>query len=455
MKKIRNSFNQSKVLFANIFNFIDKYIIVPITKVAVIIKNYLTKDSKKIEKILNKKSSLLIISLIISVIVFIAVDTQSISMTETSAEVLYNQPVVVQYNEEAYVLEGVPATADITLIGRSSELYLAKQISSNEVTLDLSGLKPGVHKVMLKYTKALQTINYKLDPSSVSVTILPKLSKAKSISTDILNIDSLDPKLVISKTTIDRDEVIIKGSEATIAKVSTVKALVDINNLVDPKVGTLTLDNVPLIAYDQNGQVVNVEIVPSKVNATIVVASPQKTVPIKFIPTGELSFGKAIESITSNVNELTLYAPESVLADINYIEAELSVTGLKSNKEYNLTLKKPVGVKSMNESVANVKVVVGDEVSKEFSNINVQYENLGGSYTVNAKSATDRSITVIVKGVESVLNQLDPTTIKAYVDLKNYKEGEHEINVVVERTDLRLNYVPKIKKVTLVIASKN
>jgi YbbR domain-containing protein len=446
--------NNLKYVFKKMGRTVDKYIIVPITKLAVLIKDALSKDSKKFEKILSKKSSLLLLTLVLAIALFIAVDSKTIAMVETSAEVLYNQPVIVQYNEEAYVLDGVPATVDITLIGRNSDLYLAKQIPSHEVTLDLSGLKPGVHKVALKYTRALDTINYKLDPSVVTVTIYPKVSEARTVNVDVLNADNLDPKLVVSKTEVDRDEVIIKGSEDTLKKVSAVKALIDVNNFIDPKVGTLQVQDVPLIAYDQNGNVINAEIVPSKINATITIASPQKTIPIHFIPMGTLSFGKAISDISGSINEVTIYGDNSVLDGLSYIEAPLDVTGLKDNKEYNLTIKKPVGIRYMSTSVANVKVTVGDEVTKEFSNINVEYQNLGSNLTVNAKSVDDRTVTVIVKGVESVLNTLDPTTIRAYVDLKGYGAGEHEVDVLVDKTDSRLTYVPKVKKVTLVIKAK-
>jgi YbbR domain-containing protein len=451
---MKKTINNIKYFFSGIAKRIDKYVIVPITKVTVLIKKSLSKDSKRFEKILSSKSSLLIITLVISIGVFIAVDSKTITMLETSAEVLYNQPVQVQYNEEAYVLQGVPETVDITLIGRSYDLYLAKQISEHEVTLDLSGLKPGVHEVALKYKRALDTINYKLDPSVVTVTIYAKESEPRTVDVDLLNTDKLDSKLVIEKTEIDRDQVIVKGAGDVLKNVATVKALIDVNNFIDPKVGKLELRDIPLIAYDQSGNVMDVEIVPSKINATITITSPQKKVRINFVPTGTLSFGKAVSSITSNINSLTIYGDQTVLDSIDSIDASIDVNGLKEDKEYTLSLKRPVGIKYMSEAVANVKVTVGDEVSKEFDGRSIQIENLDSRYKAQASSASDQSVTVIVKGVQSVLDNLDPSTIKAYVDLKGYGIGTHEVDVMVERTDPRLTYISKVKTVTIVISQK-
>ena len=64
-----------------------------------------------------------------------------------SAEVLYNQKITALYNKESYVIEGLPETVDITLIGRRSDLYLAKQYPTDEVVIDLRNLKQGTHTV--------------------------------------------------------------------------------------------------------------------------------------------------------------------------------------------------------------------------------------------------------------------------------------------------------------------
>ena len=85
------------------------------------------------------------------------------------------------------------------------------------------------------------------------------------MESDIVNLNKLDSKLAINNTKLDTDEVIIKGTEDGLAKVSTIKALINVSDMVDPKAGTNTLKDIPLIAYDENGSKVDVEMVPSRV----------------------------------------------------------------------------------------------------------------------------------------------------------------------------------------------
>ena len=118
-------------LFKFIYSLIDKYIVVPISRLVYRINELSRNNSGKIERILNRPNVLIYISLFCAIIVFVLIDTKSINLLSDEAEILSDQKVNVIYNEEAYVIEGVPKSVDITLIGRKSDLYLAKQIGEH------------------------------------------------------------------------------------------------------------------------------------------------------------------------------------------------------------------------------------------------------------------------------------------------------------------------------------
>lgn len=444
-------------LFKAIGHFIDKKIVLPIAKFFTGISKKFKGNGRNFEKMLTMKPGMIIVSLLIALGVFFIADSKTTSLIETSAEVLYDQPISATYNEEAYVVEGLPKTVDITLIGRKSDVYLAKQLPTNDITIDLTGLKPGVHKVNLKYKKALSSVEYKLDPSVATIVIYEKQSKEKEVNYEVINKDKIDSKLMVEDVSLSTDKVFVKGKEATINEVASVKALVDLKNLVDPGVGEQELKDVKLVAYDNKGKKVNVEIVPSKVTATVKIASPQKEVPIRVIPKNykNIVFGKSISSITPNITKVTIYGNSGKLEKISYIPVYVDVSDLKEDKQFALTIKKPTGVRAMSASNVTVSVSLGDEATKEFDNIYLEYENLGDGLVVQAASQDSTKVTVSVKGVQKVLSDMDPTTIKAYVDLKGLKVGQHEVPVLVTGSDLRAKYSSKTTKVTLRITEKN
>ena len=457
---MKKTFKKIGKFFAKIFKvlyrIIDVLLVTPISKAVYFIGDKLSNRNGNLDKFLNKPNTLIYVSLICAFAAFFAVDRKVINLVETEAIVLSNQPVVAEYNEEAYVVEGIPESADIVLMGRKSDLYLAEQLGDHKLSLDLTGLSAGTHKVSIKYNNPIKSLDYKVDPSRATIVIYPKVSASRTVTTDILNKDKLGSTLVISSIKLDRDEVIIKSYKEKLEKVASVKALVDVNALNANSAGTYTLENVKLIAYDEKGtEIKDIEIVPGTITATVEISSPSKTVPVKVVPVGDVASGSAISSITSNVNNITLYGEEDVLKEISEIEVEIDVNGLSKDKTFQETIVKPTGVRSMSDTAITIKVKMEGETSKEFKDIPIVFEHLDtNKYKPLAKNASDTKVDVVVKGVKSVLDKLDSKDIKAYVDLSDLEPGTYEVPVMVTGSDLKLSYSSRTTKIKVIIAKK-
>ena len=452
MKKKSNVFVK---LFKIIASFFDKILITPISKLLYKLGKLLNRVSKFISNMSGNKSFLLVVSLILAFTVFIMIDRESDITVDQYAEVLYDQPVTAVYNEELYVIEGLPDTVDITLVGQKRHIFLAKQSPSQGVTVDLTGLKPGQHKVKLKYSQKLRSLDYKLDPSEVTINIYKKESTTKSLTYDILHNDDLDSKLFISKVTLDRNEVIVKGSKNNINKVASVKALVDVDELNAKKSGEFTLKDVPLVAYDNNGKIIDVEIVPNTITCKVVVTSPSKDVAIKVIPTGTVALGKSIKSIETNISKITVYGKESVVDQLDQIEVKVDVDGLSKNKTFNVNIEKPDGITDISDSQITVTVVLDSSTTKTIKNISIVTENLPDGFTASAQDASNSTVDVLVTGSKESLKSLTSDNIKAFVDLSNVKPGPNKVNVQVTGDDVTLKYeVISNKTVSIVVAKK-
>ena len=445
MKKIGKAI---KRFFMAIYRIIDKIIVTPISRLIFNIREYLrSKNLNKLDYIFNRPNFMIYVSLILAVVVFLLIDSRVITLVESEAEVITNVPVTVNYNEEAYVVEGIPETVDIVLIGRKSDIYLAKQLGTNNVILDLSDYeaRDSAYRVYLSYTKSIDSIDYKLDPSYVTVTIKDKISVTRDIDYDLINEQYLSEELSVESVELSRSEVVVKGSEDAINNIASVKALIDLRDESLTDVGTYTVNNVRLVAYDSNGEVLdNIEIVPTTLTATITLDTYSKSVPLEVRTTGTLVTGRAIASIlinNSNSYSVTIYGDEAQISGITSVPVTINVDGegANSTRNYNVTISRPTGVRALSENNASIMVTFGDERQKEVEISTISSRNLASGYTANIIGTS--SVPVIVKGVQSVIDEVDASNINAYIDLEGYTPGEYDVEVQIENDDPRLNYV--------------
>lgn len=457
-KKKKNAFSK---FLGKLYKIVDVAIVTPISTVVYKIQNKLGKESK-IEKLLNRSNALLILSLIFAVAMFYLVDNKAITLVNNDAKFLTDIPVEVEYNSSAYVIEGIPETVDMTLIGSKSEIYLAQKLGDNKVSVDLTKYQASDSpvRVKLSYNKPVNNVEYKIDPVYVTVTIKEKVSDNKTISYDLLNQDSLDPKLSVKSVELSKSDVIVRGSQETIDSISNIKALIDLDNDEFTKAGTYTLENLKLVAYDRNGSIItNVEIVATNISAKVELNSYSKKVPVMVQITGELKNGKAISSIMINGTNLsdfetTIYGDESALEDISYIPVTIDADGQGNNgsKTSKVTFSKPNGVRSIADESVTIVLNFGEAKQRTIKIEGIKNYNVPNGLSPNLPSADEKIVEVQIIGVESVINAIDENNpgIQAYVDLTGLSAGTYSLPVKIEGADSRLQYIVT-KKVNIVL----
>jgi YbbR domain-containing protein len=449
VKKMSKIFAPIIWIFKILYKIIDFLIVTPISKIIYRVRGFLKDNNSRFEKILNRPNILIYVSLVCAIVLFFLVDRRVINLTEKEAEVIEGQKVNVIYNYDAYVVEGVPETVDITLIGSKSSIYLATQLGEHEVDLDLSGYGPGTYKVPLKYNHSVESVTYKLDPATITVKISEKVSDVEPLTYDLLNQNKLDKKLSVSKVILDSSEVIAKSSQENLNKIATVKALIDTSKITLKESGTQTLEDIELVAYDDQGnRLVNVEVVPSRISAQVTIDSYHINLPVKTVITGNMASGKAIASITSSVKNVDVYGDKDVLDKLTEVQAKVDVEGLDSNKQLSVDLIRVNGVRYMTETKTNINITVGQETQREVTGIIVSSNNLGSDLTAQA-SSSERTISVILKGTQEAINSIPDNQIYASVDLTGLGKGSYSVPVVVTTTDERVIAIPTKTEITV------
>jgi len=441
--------------FKFIFSVFDKYVIMTLTRVVFKISKALSKPNRYFETWLSKSTTLLFLSLFLSIAIFIMVDRKIITFSSQSAEVLKEQSINVKYNEEQYVVEELPNFVDVTLIGSKADLYIAKQSSSNGVTVDLTGLTPGTHKVNIEYEQGLSGIEYSVNPSIATIIIYKKASDARELTYDLVNSEKLDNKLIVSDVKLNVDEVTIRGAEYKIGQVTTVKALIDLEQLPEKEPGKHVINNIDLKAYDVKGNVVDVEFVPSKLSAEIDLSSPSKKVSLNFVSVGDLPTGKAISGYSFNQNEVIIYGDSAYLENINSIDVPVDVSNIKENSSFKVEIKKPVGVKTISTNYVTIDLEITDASTEPVKfEIPLTGINVGEGLIAQPIDDENGFITVEVKGASSVLSTIDKSDISVYVDLEGLSEGTYTREIIVKGTNPLVTYKAKRTEATIVLSIK-
>ena len=113
----------------------------------------------------------------------------------------------------------------------------------------------------------------------------------------------------------------------------------------------------------------------------------------------------------------------------------------------------------MSETSAKVTLTVGTETSKTFEGIYIESINKANGYKIIASSensTTNDKITtdVIIKGEANALESIDPTKIKAYVDLSGYTEGQYELEIKLSIDDPRFTLVSTQKTLSVKVVKE-
>lgn len=451
--------NKMGNLLKKIAKKIDKYVVMPTTRLVFKITNSFDKSSHKLENILSKSSTLLFLSGFLAFILYVVVDQKILVLTTSSAEVFKNQEVEVLYNEERFVITGVPETVDITLIGNKSDLYIAKQSSEHNVTLDLTDIKePGTYKVDIEYETGLHSIEYSVNPSEVTVVVYLKETKNQSLSYKIVNADHLKNEVEISNVELNLDSVVVSGADFQLEKVASVEAIIDVDKLTSTEPGVQTLEDITLVAYDKDGNIVDVEINKTeKVTAKVEITSSSRIIKLNFVPTNDVPFGKAISSYKFSQDTVVVYGPEEVLDALEEtgIDIKVDVSKLTDNYKNTVEIPKPAGVKKMSVNKIDVEINITNSAEPAILTLKIDALNVPEGFTAGAYSANDAEVMVSVTGAENIINNLNSSEIQAYVDLSGYTEAgtyDVEIKIKPNTVNARLaSYVAKKSTVKIVL----
>ena len=171
-----------------------------------------------------------------------------------------------------------------------------------------------------------------------------------------------------------------------------------------------------------------------------------KTVQLKPIVKFELPTNTALEEINLDKDAIVINGYKEIIDKIDYINVDITMNGDK----FIATPKLPFLVTTNIALNANVKTNIAVKNTKKINNIEIK--SLNNDYTAMLETRLN-DIYVIIEGTENKLNSYDINTLEAYIDLNNYQEGTHEVEI---RINTNSEYIKGIctERINVVIQKK-
>lgn len=392
-----------------------------------------------------------LVALLLAVFVYaiINIGDSASSLFETKQVYTFKaQTVNVLVNEETYEVSGLPETVDVQLLGDINDLQMVRQQNSLSVVADLRQLGEGRSDVELEVQNIPSRLEVIIEPGTVSVELKKKQTQTYALGYDFVNQSEMDATYDLGTPEFDEDTVTVRASEDTLNRVSYVKALIDVSGVTSD-----FETDAPLAAYDENGDRLEVDIIPSTMHVSISVTQPKKTVPIEVVQVGTMEEGLAISTCTLSDEEITLYAKQSVLDQIDHIEISLPVSNITSDRTLEMPITLPQGVTQASLSSVSVSVTVGERTSATFSDVQVRLINQEAEIDGMPVTLDPRTVSVTVSGSEEMLQNITKEDIMVTADLKGITAaGERQLTLSVSGPNRLVKYQLETSEITVTVS---
>ncbi|MBR3365240.1 MAG: hypothetical protein IKG53_10260 [Solobacterium sp.] len=379
--------------------------------------------------IFNQKYSK-VVALVLAVLLYAVYNYNTMVASYTStlryARPLNNVPVTARYNTDTFELSGLPATANITITGDASNVTNALT-SGGSVIANLEGLTEGQHDVKLSGEGFGDNVTVVVDPSTVRVVLKKKTTRQFDLSYDFINQTGMESIYSIGTPEFEYTKINVRASKDTLDSIAFVKALIDVSGKADN-----FEQDARLVAYNAAGYPVEADIVPETVHVTVPVTSPNKTVPIEVQVSGEIPDGKAIASITTDQQSVTIYGSETVLSGIDRVIVTLNAATISKDSTILRPIVLPTGVNSSNINQITMSITLGEGVTKEITGIPINYRNNVHNYKASQPdNKTTTSVTVF--GTKENVDAVVIGDINVYVDMKDAQPGLQQFQLQVDQ----------------------
>lgn len=364
-----------------------------------------------INKFYNNRIALLILSLFLSVLLFIYVKAEQYNenpvsffqnVSEATTETIYNVPVYINGNVDEYYITGLPDAVSVSLSGPKNVIDQTLEADDfRVVTEDLDELGEGSHYIQLQMENVPNAVSYEISPSSVNISIDTLQTTEYPVQVNISNPDVVADGYTISDINLNTETVSLTGSTADIDSVNQVYTLITLpDNLRENYTATATV-----ITENSDGDILNINTDPSEVDITVQVDPEGVSVPIELNLTNEQSDYTYEANIVGDTNA-TLSGDYDTINALDSVTATVDVQDITATTTVDASIDLPNGVDSADPSSVQVQVIPTAS----------QSESSVSSSSESSSSSIESSVSEEESAAESEASSADATSESSVID---------------------------------------
>ena len=372
-----------------------------------------------------------ILALMLSVLLWLVVhmeDQQNnptvVAETDRSKEITNVSITVEGLDEEKFDLKEInPEFVRLRVTGLTKDI--AKVTPQNaKVRLDLSKAVSGKQTVMLEPVGFPDQVDVTIEPSSVSVTIEEKLTREMPV---MIELEGKPAEGMVAGTPIvlDTNSVYVTTPESDIDGVEMVKGIIDLDGAKET-----FRKQIKLLAYNKDGEVIDVKLEPSVVEVEVPITLPSKTVPFKVRLNGSLAPGFSIAAVEQVASDIVLYGNQAVLDEIEFYDGGVvDITNLDADRTFALDIPLAANLSKIEPAKAEVKLRIVPAVKRTFEQVKLTLSGQNDRYAATIMNPQSGTVNLTIEGAPEIVEGIDVDNILLIVDVGNLSVGSHKVNV--------------------------
>ncbi|UTR16822.1 CdaR family protein [Salipaludibacillus sp. LMS25] len=410
------------------------------------------------DKLFNRNWFIKLSSLVIAIMLFLMVNMDGtlnqpggIPGITDGSRVMEEVELTVYYDEENYVLTEAPETVQVTLSGPQNILTLAQVTQpQQEVFVDLTDKEQGVYYERVQHSGFPSDLTLSIVPMTVRVTIQEKQTVSFPVEVELINEGEMEEGYVVGTPEVTPSTVDITAAQGMIEQIVSAKAVIDLSSR-----DSSFEESVSVIFYDENGNDLALNADPPAVEVSVPVTSPNKEVPVRLGREGQLPDGIAINSVTINPENVTIYGPVDVINDITFVDLpNIDLGDISGDDTFDLEVPLPDGVEGVSPETVTVDIEVTEEEEREFSDFSIDVEGLEDNQSIDITSPENGEFDLIVNGSSTLLGRLERSELQALLDVEGLEAGEHKADIEISGPQ-NLRFPQQGMTVTFIITETN